>query len=87
MAAAVIETDDDAIAAARIAVGACGPVARRLPRLEDRIVGHRLGWPAPAIEAADLEPLTPIDDVRGSAAYRRDAAATVLARLIEGATR
>lgn len=87
MAAAVIETDDDAIAAARIAVGACGPVARRLPRLEDRLVGHRLGWPAPAIEAADLEPLTPIDDVRGSAAYRRDAAATVLARLIEGATR
>ena len=87
MAGAVIETDGEAVAAARIAVGACGPVARRLPRLEARLVGLRLGQTVPAIEAADLEPLSPIDDVRGSAAYRRDAAATVLARLIEGATR
>jgi CO/xanthine dehydrogenase FAD-binding subunit len=87
MAAAVIETEGDAVASARIAVGACGPVARRLPHLEARLAGHRLGMPAPAIEAVDLEPLTPIDDVRGSATYRRDAAATVLARLVEGATR
>lgn len=87
MAGAVIETDGETVAAARIAVGACGPVARRLPRLEARLVGLRLGQAAPAIEAADLEPLSPIDDVRGSAEYRRDAAATVLARLIEGATR
>ena len=87
MAAAVIETEGDAVASARIAVGACGPVARRLPHLEARLAGHRLGMPVPAIEAVDLEPLTPIDDVRGSATYRRDAAATVLARLVEGATR
>jgi CO/xanthine dehydrogenase FAD-binding subunit len=87
MAAAVIETEGEAVASARIAVGACGPVARRLPHLEARLAGHRLGMPAPAIEAVDLEPLTPIDDVRGSATYRRDAAATVLARLVEGATR
>ena len=87
MAAAVIETEGDAVASVRIAVGACGPVARRLPHLEARLAGHRLGMPAPAIEAVDLEPLTPIDDVRGSATYRRDAAATVLARLVEGATR
>lgn len=82
MSACVVEVADGRVAAARIAVGACAPVARRLPRLEARLMGHVLGVAPPAIEAADLAPLAPIDDVRGSAAYRGDAVAIQLQRLI-----
>lgn len=82
MSACVVEIVEGRVAAARIAVGACAPVARRLPRLEARLVGHRPGAPPPAIEPADLEPLSPIGDVRGSAAYRGDAVATQLRRLL-----
>jgi CO/xanthine dehydrogenase FAD-binding subunit len=82
MSACVVEIADGRVAAARVAVGACAPVARRLPRLEARLAGHVLGAPPPAIEPADLAPLSPIDDVRGSAAYRGDAVATQLRGLI-----
>ena len=34
------------------------------------------------LHAADLAPLTPIDDLRGSAAYRRDATATLVRRAL-----
>ena len=33
-------------------------------------------------EPADLAPLTPIDDLRGSAVYRRDATATLVRRAL-----
>jgi CO/xanthine dehydrogenase FAD-binding subunit len=72
------------VAAARVAVGACSPVARRLPALEARLVGLRPGDALPAIGGDDLAPLSPIDDVRGTAAYRRDVVATLLRRMIEG---
>src|SRR5205814_3688852 len=81
MAAATLEIDGGRIAAARIAVGACSAVAERLPRLEAALLGapvdRRLGN---LVDAAQLVPLTPIDDVRGSAAYRRDAVVTLLRR-------
>jgi CO/xanthine dehydrogenase FAD-binding subunit len=83
MAAATLEIDAGRITAARIAVGACSAVAQRLPLLEAALAGaaldQRLGN---RVEAAHLEPLKPIDDVRGSAAYRRDAVITVLRRLL-----
>jgi CO/xanthine dehydrogenase FAD-binding subunit len=61
-------------------VGACSPVPVRLAALEARLVGQR---PDPAlIEPDDLAPLAPIDDVRGSAAYRRDAALTLVRRAV-----
>ncbi len=37
---------------------------------------------AGVLEPADLAPLTPIDDLRGSAAYRRDATATLVRRAL-----
>jgi CO/xanthine dehydrogenase FAD-binding subunit len=71
------------IATAALAVGACSPVAQRLPALEARLGGQPLGAaPALEIEAADLAPLSPIDDVRGSAVYRREAAEVLLRRLL-----
>jgi len=83
MAAATLEIDAGRVTAARVAVGACSAVAQRLPSLEAALAGaaldHRLGN---RVESAHLEPLKPIDDVRGSAAYRRDAAITVLRRLL-----
>ncbi|MFL5171600.1 MAG: FAD-binding molybdopterin dehydrogenase, partial [Microvirga sp.] len=64
-----------AIAHARVAVGACSPVARRLRALEERLIGQPL---SPAltslVQPDDLAELSPLDDVRASAAYRLAAA-------------
>jgi N-methylhydantoinase B len=80
MVAAAIDTAPDGrIHAARIAVGACSAVPQRLTALEAALAGHRI-VDAPALVApAHLQQLAPIDDVRGSADYRRHAA-LVLAR-------
>lgn len=58
------------IAQAQVAVGACSAVAQRLSALEAALVGQT----PQQVEIADahLAPLSPIDDVRGSAAYRLD---------------
>ena len=85
MAAATVEIADGRVASARIAVGACSPVAERLPNLEAALVGAPLDARlADRVEVAHLAPLSPIDDVRGSAAYRSDATVTVLRRLLRG---
>jgi CO/xanthine dehydrogenase FAD-binding subunit len=83
MAAATLETEGDRVAGARVAVGACSAVARRLPALEQALVGARLdAGLADRVSAEQLAPLAPIDDVRGSANYRRDAVVTLLRRLV-----
>lgn len=85
MAACVIEEQDGRVVAVRIAIGACSPVARRLPALEAALIGapldRRLGE---RLDPAHLAPLSPIDDMRGSAAYRGDVAVTLLRRLLDG---
>jgi CO/xanthine dehydrogenase FAD-binding subunit len=86
MVAATLRLDRGRIAEARVAVGSCSAVAQRLPALEAALLGlDRL----PAISAADMTPLSPISDVRGSAEYRMDLAAElvgrVLADLMQGA--
>jgi CO/xanthine dehydrogenase FAD-binding subunit len=82
--ALVIERDaDDAIVAAGAAVGSCAAVARRLPGLEARLVGTSVrGNLAALVEADDLAPLAPIDDLRGSAVYRLGATRTLLVRAL-----
>jgi CO/xanthine dehydrogenase FAD-binding subunit len=85
MAAATLEIADGRVASARIAVGACSPVAERLPGLEAALAGAPLdAHLADRVAVAHLAPLSPIDDVRGSAAYRSDAVVTVLRRLLRG---
>ena len=83
MASTLVEVEKGTIAAARIAVGACSPVARRLPALEQALIGApcdaRLGE---RVAASHLAPLSPIDDVRGSAGYRSDVALILLRRLL-----
>jgi len=83
MASVVIEVEKGRVAVARVAVGACSPVAQRLPALEQALIGApfdaRLGE---RVAASHLAPLSPIDDVRGSAGYRSDAALVLLRRLL-----
>ncbi|MGQ0662059.1 MAG: FAD binding domain-containing protein [Pseudomonadota bacterium] len=83
MVAVAIEIAEARVAAARIAVGACSEVARRLPGLEAAVVGRRLDAElAQAVGAPHLGALSPIDDLRATAAYRRDATLTLLRRAL-----
>lgn len=84
MVAAVLEkTADGAVGRLRIAVGSCSEAARRLPELERALAGRPAdGTLAGLVEAVHLAGLAPIDDVRGSAAYRRDAALTLVRRAV-----
>ncbi|MCW5750179.1 MAG: FAD binding domain-containing protein [Alphaproteobacteria bacterium] len=66
---------------AGVAVGASAATARRLGGLEAAMIGRKADASlADLVREEHLEPLSPIDDVRGSAAYRRDAALTLIRR-------
>lgn len=84
MVAAMVELDaDGAIAAAGVAVGACSAAALRLAEVERLMIGRQPGAElARRIEAHHLDILRPIDDLRGTAAYRLDAALTLTRRAI-----
>lgn len=83
MVSVVMALDDAGrVALCGIAVGACSAVAQRLPALEARLRGVRARDAAGLATAEDLRGLTPIDDVRGSAAYRLDAALTLVRQAI-----
>ncbi|WP_372421787.1 FAD binding domain-containing protein [Salinarimonas chemoclinalis] len=83
MVSAVVDTDETgAIAKAGVAVGACSPVARRLPDLEARLVGVPLSEAPDAVLPSDADTLSPIDDVRARAGYRREAAITLVRRTL-----
>jgi CO/xanthine dehydrogenase FAD-binding subunit len=84
MVAVALDVVEGIVRDARIAVGACSAVAQRMREAERRLIG------APAspglgrsIEAEHLVRLSPIDDIRASADYRRDAALTLLRRAID----
>ena len=79
MVALVIEPDGDRVARARIAIGSCAPVSRRLAALEESLVGAKLDGRL-GDRVTDVKALDPIDDIRGSAAYRQDAALTLVRR-------
>jgi CO/xanthine dehydrogenase FAD-binding subunit len=84
MVAVMIEPrSDGSVVRAGVAVGSCSAVAKRLPALEARLLGRHAAGLAACIEPADLAPLTPIDDIRASGDYRRDATLTLLRRALE----
>jgi CO/xanthine dehydrogenase FAD-binding subunit len=88
MAAIRLTVEDRIIRHAAIAVGACSAVATRLPHLEQALAGQRLDGPlGDIVETAAMPQLVPIDDVRGSAAYRLDAAREIVARAVQAAAR
>ena len=83
VAAAVTMGPDDRITEARIAVGACSPVAQRLRSLESRLVGRSPDEVGVAMIAEHLTALSPIDDVRATADYRLEAAAVLVRRAVQ----
>jgi CO/xanthine dehydrogenase FAD-binding subunit len=88
MVAAVVRLEAGRVAEARVAVGACSAVAQRLPGLEDALAGADLAAvPLSSLVTADhLDGLDPIDDVRATAAYRRDAALELVRRALDACT-
>lgn len=82
MVSVVLRRRDGVITGAGIAVGSCSPVARRLDELERRLTGRPPQGLAALVEEADAAPLSPIDDVRATAAYRREAALTLVRRAL-----
>ncbi len=87
MAAVVVDFDaHERLAHCAITIGACSAVAVRLRRLEARLARTPRAALAQRLEALigdeTLAALAPIDDVRGSAAYRRHAAVELVRRLV-----
>ncbi|MFN6924356.1 MAG: FAD binding domain-containing protein [Tabrizicola sp.] len=83
MVAARLAVRDGRIAAAAVAVGACSPVAVRLPLVEAALVGAPVAGAVGRISAPDVQaPLSPIDDVRATASYRREAAVELVRRAV-----
>ncbi len=81
--AVVLGFDGEVVTKARIAMGSVAPTIIRAPEAEAVVVGSRLDE-ATIARAADLaaEAARPIDDVRGSAAYRREIVRTFTARAL-----
>ncbi|MGI9502328.1 MAG: FAD binding domain-containing protein [Geminicoccaceae bacterium] len=81
MTAARLVLEDGVVTDAALAVGACGPVATRLPDVEQAMIGRPL---APNVIENErvAAALSPIDDARADASYRADAAAELLRRTV-----
>jgi CO/xanthine dehydrogenase FAD-binding subunit len=73
---------------ALVCVGSCSPVASRLTDLERELVGKAAQTGLRKfVRAEHLAHLSPIDDVRATAAYRRDAAQILAERALEDCVR
>ncbi|WP_112320371.1 FAD binding domain-containing protein [Oceanibium sediminis] len=85
MAAVRLEVEAGRISRAYVAVGACSAVAQRLTALEQALAGAPLTADIGALATPALvgDALSPIDDIRADAPYRRGAATTLVARLLE----
>lgn len=85
MVAAVIgKGSDGRVSDARVAVGSCSVVARRLPELERALIGAPVTQGLGALATADhLKNLSPINDVRATATYRCDAALRLVQRALD----
>ncbi len=80
MAAVRLQAARGQVTEVRVALGACSPVAVRLFDLEQALIGKQLTDVASAISPRHLEVLSPIDDVRASAGYRKAAALELVQR-------
>ncbi|MGE3832468.1 MAG: xanthine dehydrogenase family protein subunit M, partial [Parvibaculaceae bacterium] len=85
MVAVIVTVEEDVIADARIAIGACSAVAQRLATLEADLRGKPIARIGDVVEPHHLAALAPIDDVRATASYRKDAALTLIRRALEEA--
>ena len=76
---------DGIVEEARFAWGSVGPTVVRLPELEADLAGARLDGET-SRKAAEIvrQGVSPIDDIRATADYRRRVAANLLVRFLEG---
>lgn len=84
MAAMVRVSETGTIEAARLAWGSVSPMIITLPEVEAMLIGESLS--GKVLEKAAMlarKAVSPIDDVRASAAYRREVAGNLLLRLRE----
>jgi CO/xanthine dehydrogenase FAD-binding subunit len=86
VATAIHLTSDGEVDDVRIAFGSVAPTAVRSPQAESIIMGHPPGEELfeEAARAA-MQDISPISDLRASAAYRRHAAAQLLRRALQSA--
>lgn len=81
MVAARVTARNGHITSAALAVGACSATAQRLGVVEAALIGQPLATAVDAIAATDVAAaLTPMDDLRATAAYRSHAAHELLRR-------
>ena len=85
MVAAIVQADASGrVAEVRVAVGSCSATAQRLRTLEmDLMRRPCAAGIGNAVRAEHLGPLSPIDDVRATEKYRRDASLTLVRRALE----
>ena len=70
----------------RIALGGVAPTPMRARRTEDAFKGQNLGWDKIAeLSGKVMEEISPITDVRGSAEYRKQVSASLLAKAVRQA--
>lgn len=87
MAAVRVDTGSDGrVSEAAISVGSCSEVAKRLPALEQAILGCTSAEAGDAVNADQLADLAPIDDVRATAGYRSAAAVELVRRTLLSCT-
>jgi CO/xanthine dehydrogenase FAD-binding subunit len=88
VAANLVADSSGRIQEAFICVGSCSPKALRLVELEQALAGQPVNATvSKLVTRAHLSPLTPIDDLRASAAYRLDATETLVKRALEACAR
>ncbi len=81
--ARLVADGDGMITEARVAVGACSPVAQRLGVLESDLLGVAVDAASSVVDDRHFDGLAPISDVRASAGYRRDAARVLVHRALD----
>lgn len=83
MVAARLEVERGLVLQAAVAVGSCSAVAVRLPLVEAALRGSPVTEAVGKVFAPEVnEALAPIDDVRATSAYRRDAAVELVRRAV-----
>jgi CO/xanthine dehydrogenase FAD-binding subunit len=83
MVAARLVVEGGQVREASVAVGSCSPVAVRLPAVEMALAGAPVAEAVARVTAADVQAaLSPIDDVRATAGYRRAVAVELVRRAV-----
>jgi CO/xanthine dehydrogenase FAD-binding subunit len=85
MVAVVLQKDSACrVSEARVSIGSCSAVARRLTQLEHALRGASAAPGLGSLATADyLKNLSPITDLRATAVYRRDAALHLVQRALD----